>query len=346
MKKLLVFLCALALFFCQQAYGTSIKYTVTQLGVLDGGTYSEARAINNLGQVVGYSQAKGEEAHAVLWDPNDGIQDIGISSSDASVAYDINNNGQVVGTLRSSGYTVGQFMWDEANGLRVIMPDGGIAPSVNDFGQVAIHTYLWDPVNGAQNIGVGSATSINNQGQIVGRTLGYPYYAYIWDSINGVQTLGTFGDREDSWAFDVNDLGQMVGCVTNPGSAIAFYWDSEVGMVSIGTLEDASHSRAEAINIHGQVVGTSYDEGAFIWSQEAGILNLNDQLSEQSGQWYIEEAYDINDSGQIVGTGYMGPHGDDYSGAVLLTPVPAVPAPSTILLLASGILALAGVNRK
>jgi probable HAF family extracellular repeat protein len=49
----------------QQAAGR--QYSITDLGSLPGGAASAAHAINNRGQVVGYSSTASGEQHAVLW---------------------------------------------------------------------------------------------------------------------------------------------------------------------------------------------------------------------------------------------------------------------------------------
>jgi len=65
------------------------------------------QAINDLGQVVGYSNLfvdGKKEMHAFLWDEINGMYDLGNFGEEAR-AFDINNAGQIVGTYRTpSGY--------------------------------------------------------------------------------------------------------------------------------------------------------------------------------------------------------------------------------------------------
>jgi probable HAF family extracellular repeat protein len=73
------------------------QHGMTQLPMLGGGTGC-AHAINDKGQIVGWSYT-GSEVHAVVWTRKDGIKDLGKLLTDdlESVAYGINNLGQVVG---------------------------------------------------------------------------------------------------------------------------------------------------------------------------------------------------------------------------------------------------------
>ena len=77
------------------------------------------------------------------------------------------------------------------------------------------------------------------------------------------------------------------------------------------------YSTAYGINDRGQVVGysvtSSSDPHAFLWD---GVMkDLNSLIPENSG-WVLTEAMDINNKGQILGTGRF--HG--HTRAFLLTP--------------------------
>jgi probable HAF family extracellular repeat protein len=69
-----------------------------------GGGAGFAHAINDKGQVVGWSYTSvPNEVHAFVWTSNNGIKDLGTLPGDAeSVAYGINNLGQVVGYSMST----------------------------------------------------------------------------------------------------------------------------------------------------------------------------------------------------------------------------------------------------
>ena len=63
-----------------------------------GGTYSQAYAVNNLGQVVGYANTVGDaEEHAFLWTQAGGMVDLGTLGGTGSLARAVNNSGLVAG---------------------------------------------------------------------------------------------------------------------------------------------------------------------------------------------------------------------------------------------------------
>jgi probable HAF family extracellular repeat protein len=75
---------------------------------------------------------------------------------------------------------------------------------------------------------------------------------------------------------------------------------------------------------------------AFIYDN-GSMTDLNSLIGAGSG-WYLWWADDINDSGQIIGTGWH--YGQQH--AFLLTPA-AVPVPAAIWLFGSGLLGLLGI---
>jgi probable HAF family extracellular repeat protein len=158
----------------------------------NGSDYNYARAINDLGQVVGESETFGSlnGGHAFLWSTSNGTIDLGTISGDtSSSATDINNLGEAVGrSVRHLGSQA--FIWDRSRGLQPLgfMPgdERSAANAINDLGQVVgsssgpsgSRAFLWDLIGGFQDLndlidpGLGafleSATDINASGQIVG----------------------------------------------------------------------------------------------------------------------------------------------------------------------------------
>ena len=69
---------------------------IVDLGTL-GGPHSNAYAINDSGQVVGWSYVASGKMHAFLWTLKEGMRDLGTLGGADSVAKSINYQGQVVG---------------------------------------------------------------------------------------------------------------------------------------------------------------------------------------------------------------------------------------------------------
>jgi probable HAF family extracellular repeat protein len=177
-----------------------------------GGDGSEARAINQEGQVVGWTQhyisldsgwyGAGWTAisnNAYVWDSATSTRtSVGALPGDsASRALDINNLGQVIGT---SGNVVG---------IRYV-----------GYVYTPREAFLWQ--NGVlTDLGMPSASAINDLGEVVG---GHS----LWQS-GTLTDLNTLIDPSSGWvitsALDINDNGQIVGQGTLNGVAHSFLLD-------------------------------------------------------------------------------------------------------------------------
>ena len=85
------------------------EFEVIDLGTL-GGSFSQARAVNASGQVVGTSTTDGDaETHAFSWTATGGMIDLGtLGGSESSVNFKwplrvVNDSGQVVGSSSIAG---------------------------------------------------------------------------------------------------------------------------------------------------------------------------------------------------------------------------------------------------
>jgi probable HAF family extracellular repeat protein len=135
-----------------------------------------------------------------------------------------------------------------------------------------------------------------------------------WDQ-SGMKKLVSLGGN-DGVANDINDAGQIVGYSRDSkGNQRAFFWTEGDGtihkggqpqMIDLGTL-GGLNSEALAINNSGQVVGWAEDENKirhpFIWSfDQSGELSSNKWMRELMVNHIAPGvAYDINDSGHVVG---------------------------------------------
>ncbi|SCX57859.1 PEP-CTERM sorting domain-containing protein [Nitrosospira sp. Nsp1] len=320
-------------------YGSLAKasgYTFTHLSNL-GGTFSYASAINNGGQVAGYSAITNNVArHAVLWSGN-AVIDLHMSGNGgSSSAFAINDAGQIAG---ASNHHATLWNGTTAIDLGTLGGTTSVAYGINNAGQVAgysdttgnvaQHATVW---NGTTAIDLGTlggnnslAGSINDAGQVVGSATTYPntigvhsIHATVWNGTTATD-LGPQGGRYGNFssAFAINSAGQVVG----DADLQAALWNGAT-MTKLDTLSGATTSQAFDINNAGIVVGTSWnntDHHATLWNGTAAtdLNSFLDAASVRDG-WVLVQATGINDNGSIVGEAYNSKLNGNQ--AFLLTP--------------------------
>jgi probable HAF family extracellular repeat protein len=90
----------------------SAQLSITDLGTLPGGNSSAAHAINERGQIVGFSTTASGAEHAVLWSKDGKMTDLGtLPGGTYSGARDINERGQVVGFSATASGEVRAVLW-------------------------------------------------------------------------------------------------------------------------------------------------------------------------------------------------------------------------------------------
>ncbi|MBN1123606.1 MAG: DUF3466 family protein [Sedimentisphaerales bacterium] len=278
-----------------------IMYELIDLGDLSGGN-SCARAINNLGQVVGYNEVEGNR-HAFYWDSTDGMIDLGTFEGYASAAWDINDERTVVGHYTSpngSSYYDHPFIWTEPDGMTGIQ-----------------YPYPYTDLGYRK----GQALGINNQGQIVGYGgQGGDTYPFIYE--NGQYTALDHFTYMQSGAYAINEEGRIAGFsridvehLNHTSSEFSgILWDINGDMTIMRPFLAGSTNLAESfaydINNQGRVVGTNlslrtnYDLRTFIWDETNGLIELD------AFEDYFSSAVAINESDQVVG--YYGQIYDQY----------------------------------
>ena len=223
------------------------------LGHLPGRFYffSVANAINDRGEVVGFSGADFGDFAAFIWSQAAGIRPLGALPDGQIVAraQAINNNGVVV--VNPEFEATGVFLWTAESGFRTI----GLPPGA-DFG---------------------SGRGINDQTAVVGGSgqFGVGSTAFLWTEGDGFLDLGALPGFPSSGATDINQNGQVVGTVASSTgeSTRGFVWTAATGMQELGTLPGGNFSSASAINDSGQVVGTS-DTGEGFGTRHAVLWTL------------------------------------------------------------------------
>jgi probable HAF family extracellular repeat protein len=255
---------------CAEGQQLPPHYAVTALGTL-GGTQGSAYGINNKRWVTGAANLQGDQAeHAVLW--RDGV---------------ITDLGTLGGSNGSAGF-----------------------PSKNDRGFIAAfgQTPIPDPLAEGWNF---FCTLSGNLCQGTNLIQG----GFLW--VDGVKTpMPTLGGNNGT-ASRVNNLGQVVGFAENatvdPNCIAPQVLDIKAVMWSpweheiqeLPPFSGDSVAGALAINDRGQVVGTSgscapispaIGAHAVLWQTGSAVTYLG-----SLGGTLSNVAYDINNSGQVVG---------------------------------------------
>jgi probable HAF family extracellular repeat protein len=166
----------------------SQRGVMTDLGTLPGGNYSQANAINDIGQVVGFSETGTVDSadaacgnpltfHAIqatVWQRGAVIDLAPFPGDPDSNAFGLNDLGQVVGRSGSGCASTGAALWQHGTvtDLNTVIPANSgwfllRGRAINDFGQITgegispngdTHAYLMTPM------GLGLRHPVNHQG--------------------------------------------------------------------------------------------------------------------------------------------------------------------------------------
>lgn len=264
--------------------------TFTVLGKLPGDLASIVDDLNDSGVAVGgsFNDVTGRAVEFV----SGSVLDIS-GGSDVSEAEAISNSGIIVGGAgpdgvisRFSGGTVAPACGTATGYVTGVNDSGlivGITPAPSG-GAAAFQCPPFLAIGGADPAGVNAAFDVNSSSDVVGRhTLPsglFDAFLYHGGVVSDLGTLDGAGIRSISAAFAINDSGTIVG------------------FSATGTPEQPANPRA------------------FVYSG-GQMTDLNTLIPPNSG-WSLVQANDINNSGQIVGTGNFKGNEHGY----LLTPIP------------------------
>jgi probable HAF family extracellular repeat protein len=250
---------------------------LVDLGTLPGGTYSEAYAINDAGQIVGWSMNDQSTCtafdgcwHAVLWE-NGTMTDLGgLDPRFQSYAYSINDRGQIAGASATADYPFGYWRAVTVLGGELMdlgLPESAtdaLARGINARGTIVGSAYingrdvplLWSqgtivqlPVPAGSS---GEARKINDAGQVVG----YGNGPLLWDD-GELTILPNPAGTIRSEAHDINDQGVVVGdSLVSNGGMRAVRWVG--GVPSVLPLASGwTESSARGVNARGDVAGAA-----------------------------------------------------------------------------------------
>lgn len=340
--RLIVFLCLLALGLALMFLPRKpALYKVTVLPSL-GGKFTLPVAINEQGQVAGFSEVAPGDYHLFLWDRAEGIRDLGPVRNDR---VGLNDARQIAATMGDPNGPERAFICDP-NGSRTVLPTLGGATSralaVNNLGQVVgeadtaagvRHAFLWDPVSGIRDLTPSSADAtrawaINDAGQVIIFSPGGPTLVDTGEADSAVpHAISTSG------LLDINRAGDVVGIAqAGPGAWDVVAWHVGAGG-KVAFRVEAGELDSPVINDAGQMAlswsdraGVKLFDRSFLsrsqeccsWDPKRGKVSLDRYISPLgSEEFYIT---DLDNEGRILGAAQSSDEGT--SVGVLLEPIP------------------------
>jgi probable HAF family extracellular repeat protein len=280
-----------------------------------GAVATQASSINDSGQIVGQFVDTNSQWHGFLAD-NGIFTTIDPPGATYTSIDGINDRGQMVGTFVPSNGRLQGFLYDNGSFTTVAVPGSSS----------------------------GFASGINNRGQIVGSFIGPTNFTYV----GFLENNGAFSTIDSSppdnvyvtRPSDINNRGQIVGTLFTfnhpPPNGQGFLLEN--GQFSPIIVPGARETWPLGINDRGQVVGRFVDANL----QSHGFLNDNGVFTFlEIPDGIVLSASGINDAGLFVGTfrDANGTHG-------FIDPPSGVPEPGSLLLLASGLGALAVLRNR
>jgi len=316
------------------------NYVVADLGTL-GGTFGEAKAVNNEGSVAGDATLLGDTVkHAFLWRKGR-MKDLETLGGPNSIASSLNERDEVVGASDTlTADPLGEdpcgfgtylvclpFIWQHGSmtPLPTLGGNNGQALTVNSRGLVAglaendtwdasceslqFKPVLWDKgeihelptVDGDP---VGRVNAINDNGHATGLTFDCAIgftHGVLWRDGRTIDLGNPEGFELAPVA--INNRDQVVGLAESlDGTAVAFLLENGV-LTNLGILAGDVFSFAFGINNKGQIVGYSCDQDfdCRAFLWQDGTMTDLNTLVRNPNAPFLEIGNSINSRGQIAG---------------------------------------------
>jgi hypothetical protein len=284
--------------------------------------------LNDAGQVAGISQ----DGKVVIWSPDGSVVRLPGVVNDLSITG-FNSQGTVIGNGFIPGFAKPQaLMWRDGGAMELVSSagPGGVAAGINNRGDIVGYNYearrtgtgavgfiQWADGRAPQLFNDYGPTIINDVGMVLGSRTD-EFGVRSWRD-------GVFGDDHtayDFYATALNNEGRRAGYQAHAYAHTLIVRGSE------RELQQLWPGFAFDINDAGSAVGETAYERAMLWYQDRSYVLDHLWHEEPYAGWFLESAWDINASGQILARG--GNEWDQYA-TFLLSPVPE-PAQGALLL--------------
>ena len=230
---------------------TSVSQPMQDLGLIPQGSWGNAYAISNAGEVVGSDVLTYGDSVAFYWSKATGMKVLyHPRGGRMTSAAGINDVGQIVGVCQAPDSTSpGTLFW------RACL--------------WAHHTSIPQSIGTLPQQNSSTATAINYSGEVVGYS-GNPSisHAFLWSVHTSMIDLGVLDPNGFSNALAINDAGEVVGFVgvnSNNPNYRGFVWTKAGGMKDLNHLIPANTGWvlqfASSINTSGQISGAGLLHG-------------------------------------------------------------------------------------
>lgn len=293
---------------------------MTSTGLLGGGNWSTASAINAAGTVVGDGDTGNQRPQS--W----------VLKNGQLVNFFPNNGGNTHALFVADGGWIGGFYTKSLSGNTSSWKGAIWTSDPKDPRKWRLADL---PVL-AGGIDTKATSSIPWAFNQVGQAAGYAtndqigQHAAFWnnDAAHTVVDLGVYPGDWSSLAYGLNDAGRVVGSSHPPFGSRPVMWDNDAAHtpIALPVLPGDNQGAAIAINTAGHVLGSSWSGTPGSWDRTAGriviwrdgtVYPLQDLLDPVTAAGCtLDAAVAINDLGQVAGNAACG----GRSRAVRLSP--------------------------